>query len=90
MFNCQGAGWSKVEKRTRVHDASPGLLATSVRATDVDTIAQIAGQEWSGDSVFYAHRSGKVIRLTKGASHNVTLKVLEYELFQICPVQVRF
>ncbi|CAI9765664.1 unnamed protein product [Fraxinus pennsylvanica] len=86
VFNCQGAGWCKVEKRTRIHDASPGTLTGSVKATDVDSIAQIAGPDWNGDAVVYAYRSGEVVRLPKGASLPVTLKVLEYDLYHFCPV----
>ncbi|XP_065856501.1 probable galactinol--sucrose galactosyltransferase 2 [Euphorbia lathyris] len=87
MFNCQGAGWCKVEKKTRIHDASPGTLTGSVRATDVDCIAQIAGADWNGETVVYAYRSGELIRLPKGASIPVTLEVLEYELFHFCPLK---
>lgn len=75
-------------KKTRIHDASPGTLTTSVKATDVDAISQIAGPEWKGDAIAYAHRSQEVVRLPQGSSLPVTLKVLEYELFHICPVKV--
>lgn len=34
--------------------------------------------------------SGEVVRLPKGASVPVTLKVLEYELFHFCPLKVSF
>ncbi|CAN1255436.1 Probable galactinol--sucrose galactosyltransferase 2 [Linum perenne] len=87
VFNCQGAGWCKVEKKTRIHDTSPGTLTTSVRATDVNSIAHIAGPDWNGETIVYAYRSGELIRLAKGASVPVTLKVLEYELFHFCPVK---
>ncbi|KAL8467505.1 hypothetical protein ACS0TY_030947 [Phlomoides rotata] len=87
VFNCQGAGWCKVIKKTRIHDTSPGTLTTSVKATDVDAIAQIAGAEWKGDAIVYAYRSQEVARLPEGSSLPVTLKVLEYELFHICPVK---
>ncbi|KAL0346248.1 UNVERIFIED_CONTAM: putative galactinol--sucrose galactosyltransferase 2 [Sesamum radiatum] len=87
VFNCQGAGWCKVAKKTRIHDASPGTLTGSVQATDVDSIAQIAGPDWTGDTIVYAHRSREVVRLPKGVSLPVTLKVLEYELFHFCPVK---
>lgn len=90
MFNCQGAGWCKVEKKTRIHDASPGTLTGSIQAIDVDSIAHIAGPEWDGDAIIYAHRSGEVVRLPKGTSLPVTLKVLEYELYNICPLKVSF
>ncbi|CAA2956491.1 probable galactinol--sucrose galactosyltransferase 2 isoform X2, partial [Olea europaea subsp. europaea] len=87
IFNCQGAGWCKVTKKTRIHDASPGTLSGSVQATDVDAIAQIAGKDWNGDTIVYSPRTGEVVRLPKGASLPVTLQVLEYELFHFCPVK---
>ncbi|XP_042043163.1 probable galactinol--sucrose galactosyltransferase 2 [Salvia splendens] len=87
IFNCQGAGWCKIEKKTRIHDASPGTLTGSVQATDVNGIAQLAGPDWNGDAIAYAHRSGELVRLPKGASLPVTLKVLEYELYHICPLK---
>ncbi|KAL3341651.1 hypothetical protein AABB24_025927 [Solanum stoloniferum] len=81
VFNCQGAGWCKVTKKTRIHDASPGTLTTSVQATDVETI------DWNGDSIAYCFTSGKVVFLPRGASLPVTLKVLEYEVFHFFPVK---
>ncbi|KAK4281875.1 hypothetical protein QN277_013321 [Acacia crassicarpa] len=87
IFNCQGAGWCKVEKKTRVHDASPGTLTGSVRASDVDLITQVAGGDWDGNTIAYSYKSGEVIRLPKDASVPVTLQVLEYELFHFSPVK---
>ncbi|KAI5682906.1 hypothetical protein M9H77_04134 [Catharanthus roseus] len=87
VFNCQGAGWCKVAKKTRIHDTSPGTLTGSVQVDDVDAFGQVAGSNWDGDTVVYAYRSGEVVRLPKGASLPVTLKVLEYELFHFCPVK---
>lgn len=88
VFNCQGAGWCKVAKKTRIHDAAPGTLTGSVRARDVDIIRQVAGEGWNGQVVVYSYKSGEVVRLPQGASMPVTLKVLEYELFHISPVKV--
>ncbi|KAK2975712.1 hypothetical protein RJ640_010771 [Escallonia rubra] len=87
VFNCQGAGWCKVTKKTRIHDTSPGTLTCSVQATDVDAIAQVAGPDWNGETVVYAYRSGEVVRLPQGASLPVTLKAIEYELFHFCPLK---
>ncbi|RRT71998.1 hypothetical protein BHM03_00041482 [Ensete ventricosum] len=89
VFNCQGAGWCKLAKKTRVHDAAPGTLTVAVTATDVDTIAQLAGPDWDGQAVLYAFKSGlrELIRLPKGAALPVTLKVLEYEVFHVCPLK---
>lgn len=88
VFNCQGAGWCRVAKKTRIHDEAPGTLTGSVRAEDVEAIAQAAGTgDWGGEAVVYAHRAGELVRLPRGATLPVTLKRLEYELFHVCPVR---
>ncbi|CAL9060457.1 probable galactinol--sucrose galactosyltransferase 2 [Musa acuminata AAA Group] len=87
VFNCQGAGWCKLAKKTCVHDATPGTLTGAVTATDVNTIAQLAGPDWDGQAVVYGFKSGELIRLPKGAALPVTLKVLEYEVFHVCPLE---
>jgi raffinose synthase len=88
VFNCQGAGWCRVSKKTRIHDEAPGTLTGSVRAEDVDAIARVAGgADWDGEAVVYAHRAGELVRLPRGATLPVTLKTLEYELFHVCPVR---
>ncbi|CAL5079214.1 unnamed protein product [Urochloa decumbens] len=85
-FNCQGAGWCRVERRTRVHDAAPRTLTGAVRADDV--AGAIAGEEWDGEAaVVYAHRTGEMVRLPRGAAVPVTLGPLEYEVFAVCPVR---
>ncbi|XP_038972675.1 probable galactinol--sucrose galactosyltransferase 2 isoform X2 [Phoenix dactylifera] len=88
VFNCQGAGWCKIAKKIRVHNAAPGTLTGTVSARDVDNIAQLAGEGWDGQAAVYAYKSGELVRLPKGATLPVTLKVLEYELFHICPIKV--
>lgn len=87
VFNCQGAGWCKSAKKNRIHDVAPGTLTGSIRARDVDFINQLASEDWNGEVIVFTHKSGEVLRLPKGASLPVTLKVLEYELFHICPVK---
>ncbi|XP_073005919.1 probable galactinol--sucrose galactosyltransferase 2 [Typha latifolia] len=88
VFNCQGAGWCKIAKKTLIHDAAPGTLTGSVRAVDVDNIAEIAGPGWGGQAVVYAFKSGELVRLPKDATLPITLKILEYELLHICPIKV--
>ncbi|CAN6197269.1 unnamed protein product [Urochloa humidicola] len=86
-FNCQGAGWCRIAKRTRVHDATPKTLTGAVRAADVPAAA-IAGDEWDGEAVVvYAHRAGELVRLPRGAAVPVTLGALEYEVFAVCPLR---
>lgn len=67
-FNCQGAGWCKITKKTLIHDESPGTLTGSVCATDVDLMAQVAGADWNGDTVVYAYRSGNMLLHVPNAS----------------------
>jgi raffinose synthase len=61
VFNCQGAGWCKIEKKNRIHCETPGTLSGSVCTSDVDLIAQVAGADWNGDAVVYAYRAGNFI-----------------------------
>jgi len=61
VFNCQGAGWCKVAKKTRIHDPSPGTLSGYVNANDVDSIAEVAGPEWNGEVIVYMHRAGNSV-----------------------------
>jgi raffinose synthase len=58
VFNCQGAGWCRVTKKTRIHDSAPATLTGSVRIEHVDSIAHLAGPDWNGEAVVYAYRSG--------------------------------
>jgi raffinose synthase len=58
VFNCQGAGWCRDTKKTRIHDSAPATLTGSVRIEDVDSVTQLAGPGWNGEAVVYAHRSG--------------------------------
>lgn len=153
MFNCQGAGWCRVIKKTRIHDSAPATITGSVRIEDVDSIAQLAGPGWNGEAIIYAFKSGllieqkfilcnlhsydnlfkrtilpalkyltfrfcilgfhlfyqqgltfghdlicfvlvffffpgELIKLPKDATLSVTLKVLEFELFHVCPIKV--
>ncbi|KAI5397081.1 U4/U6-U5 snRNP complex subunit lsm8 [Lathyrus oleraceus] len=87
VFNCQGAGWCKIEKKNRIHCETPETLTGSVCTSDVDLIAQVAGADWNGDAVVFSYRSGNIALLPKGASMPVTLKVLEYELFHFYPIK---
>ena len=55
VFNCQGAGWCKVTKKTRIHNADPGTLTGTISAQDVDSIAQLAGPDWDGQAIVYSY-----------------------------------
>ncbi|CAM6118551.1 unnamed protein product [Calypogeia fissa] len=86
-FNCQGAGWCKVDKKYAIHDPSPHTITGSVRALDVNFLSKVADEDWNGDCVMYTHRAGELIRVPKSALLPVTLKVLEYEIFTVFPIK---
>ncbi|CAL5066439.1 unnamed protein product [Urochloa decumbens] len=85
-FNCQGAGWCRVERRTRVHDAAPRAVTGAVSAADVKGAGGVSG-DGEAAAVVYAHRAGEMVRLPSGAAVPVTLGPLEYEVFAVCPVR---
>lgn len=56
-FNCQGAGWSRVEKRNLIQNQEPGRLTGIIHA-DVNYLPRIANDSWSGDTIIYSHLHG--------------------------------
>ncbi|KOM46299.1 hypothetical protein LR48_Vigan07g000300 [Vigna angularis] len=87
VFNCQGAGWCKVDKKNLIHDDNPDTVTGFIRAKDVDYLSRIADDKWTGDVVLYSHLGGEVVYLPKDATLPVTLKSKEYEIFTIVPVK---
>ncbi|KAG5387707.1 hypothetical protein IGI04_029248 [Brassica rapa subsp. trilocularis] len=87
VFNCQGAGWCKKEKRYMIHDQQPGTISGYVRTNDVHYLHKVAASEWTGDSVVYSHLRGELVYLPKGTSLPITLKSREYEVFTVVPVK---
>lgn len=87
VFNCQGAGWCRVDKKNLIHDSEPKSITGGIRAKDVDYLPKIADDDWNGDSILYSHREGELVRLPKGVALPITLKSREYEVFTIVPVK---
>ncbi|XP_008775672.2 probable galactinol--sucrose galactosyltransferase 1 [Phoenix dactylifera] len=87
VFNCQGAGWCKIEKTNLIHDEQPGTITGVIRSKDVDYLPRVADDGWNGDAVIYSHSRGDVTYLPKNASIPVTLKPREYEVFTVVPVK---
>ncbi|KAL3851086.1 hypothetical protein ACJIZ3_012968 [Penstemon smallii] len=86
VFNCQGAGWCKVEKKNLIHNEQPGTISGIIRAKDVDYLPRIANDKWNGDSIVYSHLHGELVYLPKNSSLPITLKAREYEVFTVVPV----
>lgn len=73
VFNCQGAGWCKIAKKTLIHDAAPGTLTGTIHTRDVDLINQVAGQDWNGEVVVYTYRRGDTNWLNRRLRANAIL-----------------
>ncbi|XP_031478729.1 probable galactinol--sucrose galactosyltransferase 1 [Nymphaea colorata] len=86
VFNCQGAGWCRVEKKNQFHDQDPCTLTGSICAEDVAHLSHIAEKNWNGDSVIYSHIAGELVYVPENVSVPITLKSREYEVFTIVPV----
>ncbi|KAJ8536536.1 hypothetical protein K7X08_034937 [Anisodus acutangulus] len=77
-FNCQG-------------DIIQSLTITGhISPLDVDSIEDIAGEDWSGDCAIYAFNSGSLSRFPKEGKIQVSLSTLECEIFTISPVKVYY
>lgn len=87
VFNCQGAGWCKAEKKNLIHDEQPGTITGVIRSKDVAYLPRVTDEKWNGDAVLYSHLQGDLIYLSKNASLPITLKAREYEVFTVVPVK---
>uniref|UniRef100_A0A1D1XH42 galactinol--sucrose galactosyltransferase n=2 Tax=Anthurium amnicola TaxID=1678845 RepID=A0A1D1XH42_9ARAE len=89
VYNCQGAAWSRLEKKNVFHQTGTDSLTCSVKGSDVHLISDAATErEWNGDCVVYRHGDGDVILLLHDAAMPVSLKVLEHEIFTVSPIKV--
>ncbi len=88
-FNCQGAGWCKLEKQYLIHDPDPDKITGGLCANDVEQLAKVAPTDWEGDCVIYSHRGGELVQLHRSAMLPLTLQKLEYEVFTVAPLKVR-
>ncbi|KAL6898001.1 hypothetical protein ACP4OV_006597 [Aristida adscensionis] len=88
VYNCQGAAWSSVEKKTMFHHTGADALTCSVKGSDVHLIAEAATDpEWAGDCAVHRHAGGDVVVLPNGAAMPVSLKVLEQEILTVSPIK---
>ncbi|KAG1327927.1 putative galactinol--sucrose galactosyltransferase 6 [Cocos nucifera] len=88
VYNCQGAAWSSTEKKNVFHHTGSDALSCAVKGSDVHLIADAATDHyWNGDCIVYRHRDGQLLGLPHNAAMPVSLKVLEHEIFTICPIK---
>ncbi|KAH9324700.1 hypothetical protein KI387_004878, partial [Taxus chinensis] len=87
VFNCQGAGWCRVDKKNLIHDFQSKTNTATICPKDVDYLPKIADENWNGDSVVYSHKGGDLVRLPRGAALPITLKSRDFEVFTVVPLK---
>ncbi|KAL6606114.1 hypothetical protein ACP70R_041767 [Stipagrostis hirtigluma subsp. patula] len=88
VYNCQGAAWSSVEKKTMFHQTGTDALTCGVKGSDVHLISEAATDpEWNGDCAVYRHASGDLVVLPNGTAMPVSLKVLEQDILTVSPIK---
>ncbi|TVU12355.1 hypothetical protein EJB05_45996 [Eragrostis curvula] len=88
VYNCQGAAWSFVEKKTMFHQTGTEPLTCGVKGSDVHLISEAATDPgWNGDCAVYRHSSGELVLLLNGAALPISLKVLEQDILTVSPIK---
>ncbi|XP_055822743.1 probable galactinol--sucrose galactosyltransferase 6 [Solanum dulcamara] len=89
IYNCQGAAWSTVEKKTTFHKTNSEAITGYIRGRDVHFISEAAlDPNWSGDCVLYSHGSAELVVLPYNAAMPVSFKILEHETYTVTPIKI--
>ncbi|KAH6819970.1 hypothetical protein C2S53_018129 [Perilla frutescens var. hirtella] len=90
IFNCQGAGSWPMKQDESVENSKPTVTKITGRVSphDVEFIEEIAEENWTGDSAVFAFNSGTLTRVAKGETVEVTLGVLQCEIFTVSPIKI--
>ncbi|KAG2688732.1 hypothetical protein I3760_09G109200 [Carya illinoinensis] len=87
VFNCQGAGtWPCLEIEAKGDLSSE--LSGQVSPADVEYFEEVSGKLWTGDCAVFAYSTGSLVRLPKEETFDVTLKVLQCDVFTVSPIKV--
>ncbi|CAN6235384.1 unnamed protein product [Urochloa humidicola] len=88
VFNCQGAGqWIWPVKDTAYVPSSINITG-DLSPSEVESLEEIAGHNWNGDSAVYAFNSGSLSRLQKHQNLEVSLSTMACEIYTISPIEV--
>ncbi|KAL4627995.1 hypothetical protein ACB092_05G205800 [Castanea dentata] len=87
VFNCQGAGTWPCSKSIAQEDLS-SELSVKVSPTDIEYFEEVSGNFWTGDCAVLSSSTGSLLRLSKEEKFDVTLKVLQCDVFTVSPIKV--
>ncbi|XP_060172034.1 probable galactinol--sucrose galactosyltransferase 6 [Lycium barbarum] len=89
VYNCQGAAWSTIERKTTFHKTNSEAITGYIRGRDVHFISEASiDPNWSGDCVLYSHGSSELVVLPHNAAMPVSFKILEHETYTVTPIKV--
>ncbi|KAK6148249.1 hypothetical protein DH2020_019161 [Rehmannia glutinosa] len=88
VFNCQGAGSWPMKPAPESNQTATGSISGRVSPLDVEFLEEIAGETWSGDCAMYAFNTGTLSRVPKNKTVEVSLGVLECEIFTVSPIKL--
>lgn len=75
-----------VEKKNVFHEVKSEAVTGAVKAGDVHLLAEaVVGSDWNGDCVAYRNSVGDLVRPPNGGALSISLKVLQQEIFPLCP-----
>ncbi|PRQ28178.1 putative galactinol--sucrose galactosyltransferase [Rosa chinensis] len=87
IFNCQGAGsWPCLEHIVQVKASEE--LSGKVSPADIEYFEEVSGKLWTGDCAVYSFKQGYLSRLPKDKSVDVTLQILQCDVFTVSPIKV--
>lgn len=88
VFNCQGAGqWVWPVKQTAYVPTNINITG-QLSPSDVESLEEIAGDDWNGETAVYAFGSCSLSRLQKHQSLEVSLSTMTCEIYSISPIKI--
>lgn len=85
VFNCQGAGtWPCLENSVRIGGLE---LTGEISPSDIEYLAEITLQPWTGDYAAFSFKSGSLSRVSLHGKLRVNLKTLQCDVFTVAPIK---
>ncbi|KAL5710107.1 galactinol--sucrose galactosyltransferase [Ranunculus cassubicifolius] len=87
VFNCQGSGtWPGLDPN--VQDNSSFELSGHISPVDIEYLKEVSGYSGREDFAVFSFNTGLLCKLPKNGSLNVSLKVLQCDVFTVSPIKV--
>ncbi|KAL5140663.1 putative galactinol--sucrose galactosyltransferase 2 [Glycine soja] len=85
IFNCQGTGsWPGLE--SNAEEDITFELSGKVSPSDIEYFEEVSTGPWTQDCAVFRFNTGSLTRLSKEESFDITLKVLQCEVFTVSPI----